>query len=130
MDFNDATRDIQTKYPMLNTSDLRNMMDDEIRSEEDRLSKERGLRDKYQRAVTAAHSRILDWIGKADEYQIDDVASFIASHRRACCWAVLIGQRLKAQAHAGHALCLFCGECATCNVRPCRDGAVHRAEVA
>ncbi len=95
MDFNDATTDIQKKYPTLNTSDVRNMMDDEIRAEEERLSKERGIRDKYQRAVTAAHERILQWIATADEFAIDDVASFVASHRRACVWAVLVGQRLK-----------------------------------
>ncbi len=95
MDFNDATTDIQKKYPTLNTSDVRNMMDDEVRSEEERLSKERGIRDKYQRAVNTAHERILQWIATADEYQVDDVASFIASHRRACAWAVLVGQRLK-----------------------------------
>ncbi len=94
MDFNDASHDISKKYPTLSTSDIRNMMDDEIREEESRRDNSNRGGHRYERAVATAHERILQWIATADEYQVNDVASFVASHRRACVWAVLVGQRL------------------------------------
>src|SRR5678816_3556104 len=112
MDFNDATLSIHRQYPGLNTSDLRNMMDDEVRDEQARLKVAHPYnRTSYARAVSTAHDRILNWLATADEYQINDIASFVASHRRACVWSVLVGQRMKEQAALDErCACQWCGK--------------------
>ena len=47
-------------------------------------------------AVEKAHELMLEWIEHAHEFKVDDnlgdVASFVASHRSACVWAILISK--------------------------------------
>ncbi len=100
MDFNDAARDIYQRYNgETSQSDIRAMLDDEIRSEEKRL-RDRGGRGHmvYASAVQTAHKRILEWIETAPEFDTSDLVSFVAHSRHACVWAVLLGQRINATA--------------------------------
>lgn len=55
-------------------------------------------RGKYEAATRSACESILYWYETANEYTLDDVAGFVASHDPACVWAVLIGRDTPVQA--------------------------------
>ena len=62
-------------------------------------AEQRDRKTKYQSAVEIAAGRIDEWLSSADEYAVDvtsleDLARFVASHRTACVWAVLMGKAL------------------------------------
>jgi len=56
----------------------------------------------FPEAVETAHDLMLNWLDTAHEYRVDDdsladIASFLANHRRACVWAVLISKAHKSE---------------------------------
>jgi len=98
MDFFDALATIQKAYPSLDQSEIRNALDNEVKSEEERLTGQR-IRNKYQRAVESAHYRITDWLATGHTYFVDpsdleSLCRFAASHRAACVWAVLRSKQM------------------------------------
>jgi hypothetical protein len=38
----------------------------------------------------------------------------------------IMSRRLADKFEADHVRCSICGECVTCNIRPCRDGEEHK----
>ena len=50
----------------------------------------KGQKNQYDKAVDIALDRLLDWFKNGAEYHIEPIHEFVASHRRACIWAVLL----------------------------------------
>jgi len=48
-------------------------------------------RERWAVAGLQAEERLLLWARSATDYRVSDLPWFIASHRRACVWAVLVG---------------------------------------
>ena len=51
----------------------------------------------FREAVETAHGHMLNWLDRAHEFHVDiddpeDIARFVAGHRRACVWAILISR--------------------------------------
>jgi hypothetical protein len=102
MDFLEAVNHLQKLNPDCDYSSLRSAMQSETDSEESNLSG----RGKYERAVTTAYKRISEWLKTGDEYGVQrqwrDLASFAASHRPACVYAVLIAKARADEAQDGY----------------------------
>jgi len=47
-------------------------------------------KNQYSKAVDVALERMLEWYNEGLEYHFETVHEFIASHRLACSWAVLL----------------------------------------
>lgn len=114
MDFFDALATIQKAYPSLEQSEIRNALDSEVKSEEDRLTGQR-VRRKYARAVESSVDRILAWLQEGPQYSVDpsnldSLCRFVGSHRSACVWAVLRSKYL----FASHSSACDCQNCAVC----------------
>jgi hypothetical protein len=57
---------------------------------------------RYSTKVEHAYGRIKSWLSGAHEYRVSlewsDLAQFVASHRRACVWAIFEGKKRIARA--------------------------------
>lgn len=51
-----------------------------------------GQRNQAGKGVEVALERLIDWYDHGDEYNIEPIYYFVASHRVACVWAVLLKQ--------------------------------------
>jgi hypothetical protein len=61
------------------------------------LAPAHGGTKKLHDAVDKAHDLIVEWLEQAYEFQVDvddpeDLSKFVASHRRACVWTVLVAR--------------------------------------
>lgn len=94
METMDATQALVKEFGV-NRDDARKAID----SESDFI-REDGKRDRlrisYAASIDTAYQRIAAWIRTAEEYRVkldwEDLAKFVASHRPACVWAVLVGK--------------------------------------
>ena len=77
-------------------SDVAKMIDIEAQAEIDR-GVFKGQRNQWRKALDVALERVCDWYESGMEYNIDPVHEFVASHRQACCYAVLLRQGKFAQ---------------------------------
>lgn len=76
----------------VNEQDFLHMLRQETESELERLKEASPRsRPKYSSAVETAYHRLADWYTHADEFKLVDLASFVASHRISCVWAVFLG---------------------------------------
>lgn len=78
-------------YPNADSRDYDRMVQDEAKNE----MQERKMRETAAN-ITAAEKTAQEWIAvwarEAMEFHIKSVADFIVGRRKACAWAVLIGQ--------------------------------------
>ena len=94
----EVSAEIIKKFPWLKEyeRDLESCLNDEAEywHRDERV----GIRKRdFPEAVDVAFDLMLKWFGRAHEFQVDvddlgDLSRFVASHRRACVWAVLISR--------------------------------------
>ena len=98
-----------TAYPNAHAADYDAMVQDEAENEM-REFKRRSTARNWTNAYQVAQERIQRWADEAHEYAICrggfTIASFVASHRRACVWAVLVGREAKGETLRGPAATL------------------------
>lgn len=103
----EAKKKFLSDYPAANGGDYERMVEEEARIE--RAEMEMHNTAKCIRiSEEVAQDRIQRWADEADEYVIGrngfTVSGFVASHRRACVWAVFIGREAKGEKLMGGAI--------------------------
>ncbi|NBW07838.1 MAG: hypothetical protein EBR82_07405 [Caulobacteraceae bacterium] len=84
-------------YPRAMTADYVFMVEKEANHEMERRKIRRTMGN-IKEARETAEKRIQAWADESEEYNIERLSTFVASHRPACVWAVLIGREAKESA--------------------------------
>jgi hypothetical protein len=97
MDSRDYAHKLEKEFAVDHTDALK-MLD--METDEQQEGPYHGGKIRYQQALDAAYESIRDWLLHGDQYAVnldwDSMVQFVASHRRACVWAVLLS-KAKAQ---------------------------------
>lgn len=81
-------------YPNASIYDYVSMVDKESDQELERRKMRRTARN-IQDARDIAARRIMEWANSAGEFRLSPMSTFVASHRPACVWAVMIGNEAR-----------------------------------
>jgi len=83
------------EYPSMIADDITKMLDVEV-NDQFKDGYYKGIRNKYEVAQIDALNRFSDWFRNYKEYSkmIKDLPSFVASHRRAAVYIILLAQKL------------------------------------
>lgn len=96
-DFYFMVTDLHQKFPFLRVTALKQILDEEAQHQREHNKEVSGRVCQWPTAYQRAHKVLLDWLSNGYTYavdpkNIDDVAMFVASHRRTCVWAVLLSK--------------------------------------
>ena len=88
----DAYQTFNAQFPCGERQYLSMVRDEAEHIRADSLS-DHGYTVSFASARRKAEDLILTWARDANSYDLSDLPRFVATHRRACIWAVLVGQQ-------------------------------------